>query len=351
MSRFCFALCVLLATASPAMAEEALFRGTIGDSIAFLLSLDRDDDPETGTVWYDSSGEDGMQVRGARKPDGQFEWEELLVPEKSDQARQTGIYRGRFDVGGRRAEGSWTSADGHKSFPLTLQRVATYRTVNSHEVDAEVQYPQFDDGRYALLNRKLDEEANRELERLVASIREQQQELKDMPANVRDHLAASSNCDIDGFYFELVSLSCQLYEYSGGAHGNTVITGRNFELAKDGKPRELGLWDILDKSPKVIDSLSESLIAALRRQGASSITEGEISDFKDELASNELSFTVLPAGLAFYFAPYSVGAYAEGSFRVVLASRELTGLFRPDSPLAERAKRPAKTTSRRGHGR
>ncbi len=112
----------------------------------------------------------------------------------------------------------------------------------------------------------------------------------------------------------LISLRVPSYEFSGGAHGNPSCISLNF-LADGNGVKKLSLEELFESGSNWEPVISTACIADLKRQGASAVVDGDATEFTLE----ELGvFTMNSAGLQFHFAPYSVGAYAEGSFTVHL---------------------------------
>lgn len=109
-----------------------------------------------------------------------------------------------------------------------------------------------------------------------------------------------------------VSLVCTNSAYTGGAHGNTHYVVWNYgEQAGQAVPVELA--DLFDPQADWPQRLSELCLGDLRRQQASNVLNGLITNVPPDALE---SFAVMPEGLQFYFAPYAVGCYAEGSYTV-----------------------------------
>jgi hypothetical protein len=317
-----------LLLASLAHADGNVYRAVIDGRINALITAKSDGGRYRGRILYDASGAGGLSLEGKAAENGGFEWKEMLWSRAEDKTSQTGLYTGRLAPDGKSGEGAWQSADGRKNLPFALTRIAKIETLADKEVDARVDYPQLDDPRFARINAQLAAEARKELDGHIRSVRKMREELKDIGTAALDHLSASTSCDIESATPQAVSLLCTRYEYSGGAHGNTGLDGRNYLLAEDGAVKPLGLWHMLRKSPANEKKLSDLIVAELKRQKASSVADGSIKGFVKELDKEELPFTLLPNGLAFHFEPYDVGVYAEGSFRAVIPNRALAPLFR-----------------------
>ena len=338
---FGFSLLLLALTAgSPGHAKTAFYRGTIGEGIGLTVTV-ANAAGDSGTVRYDASGSDGLSLQITPKPRAGFEWQETLYSRDGD-AKHTGTFSGSLSADGKQARGTWRTPDGKKKLPFVLDRVATLPEIKSPDVDVSVRYPQFDAPHFGKLNERLAAEARRNLRadnEWVLGVRKEIQAVREPPATAEDlaRISRGKSCDIEFARPQLVSLLCREFEYAGGAHPNTEFSTQNYAVAPDGAPRPIVLWDILQQTSAAVDQVSKLLIDDLKRQKASFVRDGSIKDFRKELTQGQFPYVVVPAGLAFEFAPYAVGPYSEGAFRVVLTNRQLAPFFRRDGPLAERA--------------
>jgi hypothetical protein len=318
----------LVLAASPVRADGHIYHAAIDGRHNALVTVKRDGDRISGRILYESSGAGGLSLQGKTADSGDFEWKEMLWSRALGNTSQTGLWTGRLATDGKTGEGLWRSADGRKKLPLTLARIARIETLKDKDVDARVDYPQLDEPRFAKLNGQLESDARQELETRAHAVKSWREDMSGTGSAALDRLSAWTACDLESATPKAVSLLCVRYEYSGGAHGNTEFEARNYLLAEDGTAKPLGLWDLLRKSPANAKKLSGLIIADLRRQKASEVVKGGIKDVVDALDRGGIPFTVLPNGLAFHFAPYAAGSYAEGSFRAVIPHRALAPLYR-----------------------
>lgn len=336
-------LALLSALCLPALAQAGgeVYRVVIDGHIQAIASLRLNEGRYHGRIYYDASGADGLELAGTAGKDG-FEWKESLWTRADNDSKPTGTLSGKLSADGKTGTGTWNSADGKKSLTLALTRLAHIETLASPDSNVWVDFPKFDDPRYAKLNGLLAGEAKQNLAQNLKSVQDVRTELQGAPGGsaAEDRLSATTSCDVESVLPNTVSLLCTAYEYSGGAHGNTGLDARDYAIGPDGAVRPLKLWDVLQKSPAHINKLSGLIVAELKRQKASSVVDGGIKDFTKELDKDELSFSILPAGLAFHFSPYAVASYAEGHFRAVIPHRALAGLYRQDGPLASRNAKP-----------
>jgi hypothetical protein len=327
-------------TCAAAHAEDSVYRALVDGRINVLVTVASKDGQSTGTVVYDATGADGLSLVGRTDASGAFEWREMLEspPGQEPRASHVGTYRGRFGADGATGEGRWSTADGKRQAALILTRIARMTSLQATDVDASVSYPQLAGAGYEALNREVAAAANERLAAHAAAVREMRDELKDdLGPELLAALAQSTSCGIESASAELVSLLCTTYVFSGGAHGNSAYAAENYVRQGDGPFRQVGLWDVLKKSPQAAKQLSGLILRELRRKQASSVVDGGVTDLSREVAADAIPFTLVPAGIAFHFEPYAVGSFAEGGYRAVVPNRALAGLLRTDGPLAARA--------------
>lgn len=133
---------------------------------------------------------------------------------------------------------------------------------------------------------------------------------------------------------EAVSFAEYRHEYTGGAHGNHWLAGRNF-IAEGDSVRELSLSDLFDEKTDWLMPLLKACMADLHRQGASRVGEGCLDDpIESGFSIEDLqSFTLSADGMRFYFSPYHMGCYAEGLYSVHVPYAVVTEFVPTNSPL------------------
>lgn len=111
----------------------------------------------------------------------------------------------------------------------------------------------------------------------------------------------------------IVSVTFNVYSYSGGAHGNLVITCRNYDLASG---RRLEFADLFGNPEKALELMSawsrESLTGSLG-------DEADEDMIRDGTAPNLRNFgelSLLPGGIGIQFQPYQVGPWTAGPQQV-----------------------------------
>ncbi|WP_291358464.1 DUF3298 and DUF4163 domain-containing protein [Desulfovibrio sp.] len=157
--------------------------------------------------------------------------------------------------------------------------------------------------------------------------------------------------DLTGMYSlerpspKVVSVIFNVYSYTGGAHGNLVITCRNYDLASG---KRLDFADLFKDPEKALELMSayarESLTKSLGEESDEEmIREGtapELTNF------GELALT--PAGVTIQFQPYQVGPWSAGPQQVemplaALAAAGPEPAVWPDAATAAKAENAAAT--------
>ena len=125
--------------------------------------------------------------------------------------------------------------------------------------------------------------------------------------------------DLTGMYSlerpspKVVSVIFNVYSYTGGAHGNLVITCRNYDLASG---KRLEFADLFKDPEKALELMSaftrESLTRSLGEESDEEmIREGTAPDLRN---FGELALT--PEGITVQFQPYQVGPWSAGPQQV-----------------------------------
>jgi hypothetical protein len=131
----------------------------------------------------------------------------------------------------------------------------------------------------------------------------------------------------------LVSLCEDRYEFSGGAHGESVVVGRNFILA-GGKAHEFKLDELFRADTDWTNALAAACLRELRAQKAAFTLDTAQESFKVKsfTAADLASFNVDGVGVIIHFSDYAVAPHSDGLFDVLIAWTELKPLLAPDGP-------------------
>ena len=150
----------------------------------------------------------------------------------------------------------------------------------------------------------------------IRQIREEYIEIASAP--VESAARYQLNIDVDSFYFPpaIHSYLFNIYEYTGGAHGNTYIRTFTFDTQKQ---REIGLSEII--GPFFEDD--QQMYALIGRIVMSNL--GSRLEDKDWVEKgtgynpeNYQNFVVTKDELVFYFPPYQIAPYSEGTIKIAI---------------------------------
>lgn len=304
--------------------------GTIGDNLPVQMELVIDSGDVSGSYMYDRVG-----IPISLTGDMDKESSTLSLIEQDNEGLKTGTFKGAVKSEGKSfgmyIEGEWSKANGLSALPFKLTKVADFVSMNVNvesKYDASYLYPSF------ISDTKANREITERLEKEAAS------ERKKFTTEAEEFFSTQGSAgewqenysySIEYYSPELISLSGEVFSYTGGAHGNTFYMSSNYWI-KGGKALRLGLPDLFTPKSNYIKVLSDYCIRDLRKQQAGWVLNGELKDLKaDDLGA----FVISPRGITFAFAPYAAGPYVEGSYFVTVGYGELKGIINPGGPLKQ----------------
>jgi Protein of unknown function (DUF3298) len=314
--------------------DGGYFSGAIPGVGTVFLTLDIDGTKVVGSAAF-CGGADSCALEGERNPSGKMHFLARGISRNYDETN--GFFTGEITGKPASFRGRWTT-NGGNPVAFELPRIATSVAVTRKSgllirqyggtEKYEARFPVFTSPLpfHQDINHRLRKDANE------AATEFTKDGIRHMIDGVRMPGLENEYEGFDGIfvvYFsdQLVSLRKSSWAYSGGAHGNGGSSGLNF-VTYQGKARELQLADLFVPGGKWEKRLSDLCLADLKQQGASWTLNGTTTNFT---FSDDSAFSVSPAGLIFYFAPYAVGSYAEGEFEVILPWPSLRGYFRSNS--------------------
>ncbi len=324
MKFFFYSLLILCLWLGIAQAERYYFTGIIGDGLSFQMQLDIDGQKVSGHYYYDMIGEP-IRLEGLRDSAERLTLREYIA----DSGESSGLFQGNLSSSltdyADTFTGEWISLQGNV-FNFRLNKVAEFVhfSIEQNRIQIKSTYPFFTSPTLQVVNQALQETF---IQRQTDFLR-QGQELA-----VAGELfsAWAFDCDIRISYSspDFISILENIYVYTGGAHPNTGFAVHNLLLEANGV-RRLELQDMFRRGVNYSSLLSPLILDELRQQDAAWVLDGSVSF----LAHSDLSqFTISPVGMTFYFEPYAVGPYVQGSFQVTLAFETLLELIDEGSPL------------------
>lgn len=207
--------------------------------------------------------------------------------------------------------------------PIALRKVARFTTLSSKHknLTAKVIYPTF------RARTRLARYANAQIRAEV---------VPPYGAWVKENTAQAATSSLpyqysvtpDPAFFltpRLISTSLNLFQFTGGAHGMSVMMPLNYGLL-DGKPKTLVLGDFFRPGTPYRKAVESRIFAKLRKNpSANFVTDGSVKTLETAQFNN---FIVERDGLRWLFNQYEVAAYAMGQFEVKLSVKELGPGFR-----------------------
>jgi len=324
-----FLLLTALVNAQDKDETKYYYIGKIGENLSVQMELSLDDGEVRGSYYYDKKG-----IPLSLSGEADLKESKIKLVESDDRKKKTGLFKGVFttisDGLGTTIEGTWSNADGENELPFKLNKVANYEFFlikQGSDVETAWSYPK-------LISKKevMQKISIKLRDRMKPKIEEFQKDAKE--AFLADEISHgwqfNYNYSVEYYSEDLISLTGQVYSYTGGAHGNTYFVSSNYWI-KGGEPKLLKLSNLFKKGSDYMKVLSEYCINELRKKGAGWIVNGEIKTFNEDALS---VFALSPRGIQFAFAPYAVGSYAEGTYFVTMDYNNLKSIINPDGPLA-----------------
>ena len=139
-----------------------------------------------------------------------------------------------------------------------------------------------------------------------------------------------SHWELSGIFFvsrpsdRVISLTFNIYRFSGGAHGNISIDCLNYDV-KTGKL--LDFSDIFANPQLALALMSELSAKKLTKKLGEDGDEEMISYGTAPDETNFKNLTLIPDGLIIEFQPYQVGPWSIGPQRIKLSLEELAPAF------------------------
>ncbi len=121
-----------------------------------------------------------------------------------------------------------------------------------------------------------------------------------------------------------ISLLYTIYEYTGGAHGNTVFHTFIFDHFEQ---RALDLENLFADTTAALEVIAPLVQADLHAQMGEMADAAWIAAGAGPDPENYRNVVLTPDALVFYFPPYQVAAYAAGPFTVALPLADVAGLL------------------------
>ena len=310
---------------------QTWYSGVLGEK-AIFMELVKTGAEVGGTYAYAHVGLP-IEINGTVNEDG------ALAITEFAEGKRTGLFVGKLDAKAGVWSGKWLNPDGSREFPFEVRRLAVLAeesrnaTAGGQNVEAILTFPFFlgQAGNQAeLVNQVL----RADIEDAWTGV------LADWAAQVDYSIAnppeegaftATYSLEISpGAILHygpgLVTFTCNISTYTGGAHGMYYVQAYNL-LIEGGQTKQLTLADLFKPDSGYVEALSRFCLDELKKKEASNIVDGAITALT---ADQHSSFAVSRAGITVFFAPYAVASYAEGAFEVTVPWDIVAPMLRPN---------------------
>ncbi|MDQ3011120.1 MAG: DUF3298 and DUF4163 domain-containing protein [Acidobacteriota bacterium] len=274
---------------------------------------------------------------------------------ESSNDKETGFFSGKLinevrgDVSTLKFTGTWAKTKGGAGMPVTLTEKVfdlggMKLTVKEHKeenkkqkLSIEVAYPQLTGPQLTGSSDANAEKFNKTISEMIAK---QIKGFKNDNKEFFKEAAESTDADRPGNSLDisytvehadknLISLNFGIYNYTGGAHGNTNSVTINYDLNRG---VILKLADLFQPNSNYLKVISGYCAKEIKK---SDMTDAEwIRGGASPKAGNYRSWNITPEGLQITFDAYQVAAYAAGPQEVVVPYSALKTITKPDGPLA-----------------
>lgn len=131
----------------------------------------------------------------------------------------------------------------------------------------------------------------------------------------------------DPFSKDILTLRFLTYEYTGGAHGLSIVSSYILDLANN---KEITFNDLFVANSKPLEKLAPLAAAALAQQLGPDADPKWISDGTAPKAENYTAYALTGKGLVLIFQQYQVAPYAAGIQEVTVPFSQLQGVLKPE---------------------
>lgn len=155
---------------------------------------------------------------------------------------------------------------------------------------------------------------------------EYEKEVQDAAEPGEERPSSYGMWEMTGFYTlekpcpDIVSITFNIYSYSGGAHGNLVINCLNYNL-KNGK--QIDFADLFKDPEKALLIMSEYSAKKLKSDLGEDADEYMIQSGTTPDINNFSNLSLVPQGLFIEFQPYQVGPWSIGAQRIEMTLETL----------------------------
>jgi hypothetical protein len=320
--------------------ETRYYSGSIAEKLTIMSKLTFEKSKITGNYFYTNKGH-SIELSGEADKDGNFSLKEEIYDVKKEEYVTSGLIKGKCDASFNSFNGEWTNPKGTKKFPFVLKMIASTKKKQMKDFEVYVSYPVLSGNKASLaFNTELEKYMNDRFDTLSAQIKNDYKEAEDeeIKKEVKERYSYTIDCDIQYISDNLYSIVLLNYANSGGAHPGTWFTSVNY-CYSNGRVASLKLSDLFKPNSNYLKTVSDICIIDLKKQGASLVVDGDVTDFNENMNSGQIPFSITPKGLRFNFSAYEAASYAEGDFVVIIPFDKLNAILKTDGVMAELLKK------------
>lgn len=201
---------------------------------------------------------------------------------------------------------------------ITITGKSVYENIPERKTEISASYPFFKDSKSPELFNDTNNHIKDVLDPWIAEFMSSTSDvLKDMPADAPWNFALQADYAVEYYNGNILSLLFTNYTFTGGAHGSTVSSTYNYDLANN---KEIKLSDIFKPGSDYLKFLSEYCFEDIKRQntlmGMDSLEDMIKPGVDPSMPENFARFVLSADSLIIIFDQYQVGPGAAGSYDV-----------------------------------
>jgi hypothetical protein len=344
-----------LVVPAPAEFKEVLV-GTIDDKHAVRMELERKDADLTGSYFYERAGAFNsamrtLELKGQIDGDGNVTLAETT--NERGNPRKTGEFKGKLDglsANGDvrlRFSGSWIGGRDGRQMPFSLGQLRfdlgglKLDERKEEGANKKLRY-EIDTALPQLSGAARVQKFNQAVANLVATrtgefkktademAREEAADTQDAKSS-RPPNSLNVNYEVTAADKDFISVLFTFFEYSGGAHPNTITESFNYDLNRNAPVR---MADLFTPNSNYLKVISDYSVRELKKLD----TVSSVENGAGPKIENFHSWNITPTGLKITFDSYQVGPYVAGPHEVVVPYSLLKPIIKPDGLLAQFAR-------------
>lgn len=209
---------------------------------------------------------------------------------------------------------------------------SVYENMPERKTEISASYPFFEDSKNSGLFNDINYHIKDLLDPWIAEFMDSTSVvIQDMPADAPWIFALQTDYAVQYYNGNILSLLFTDYAFTGGAHGSTISSTYNYDLASN---KEINLSDIFKPGSDYLNFLSDYCLEDIRRQnalmGMDSIEDMVKSGVDPLIPENFARFLLSADSLIIRFDQYQVGPGAAGSYNVRIGYEKFTELLNKD---------------------